>query len=183
MRLLLALFLLIPMTAVPAPKVVNIDFHDSVNYVSAALLIAQIEASQGAESIVIDIDSGGGSVPAGWLIVEAIEKSVTPVTCRVSGISGSMAHVILQACDIRQMVRGTSVLMIHNLSVSGVSGTPDDIQELATAMKTENDKLLLYELLRSNLTPDFVRNLIPGSKMLWVDATQAKAWGLIDEIL
>lgn len=184
MKKLLAVFILLSLGATPAPKATRLSLHTQVDYLSASLLIAQIEAAQGSSSIVLDIDTPGGSVDAGWQIVEAIEASKVPVVCVVSnGMAASMGSIILQSCSSRLMVSGVSVIMIHNMYITDASGTPDEIQALATRMKEDNDKLLNYEVRRTKVSADFIRSLIQGQKMLWIDAQQALKWGFVDAVL
>jgi ATP-dependent Clp protease protease subunit len=183
-RLILAALFIVSLTAGTPPKknIVRIDFHSEVDPMSVAVLMAQIEAAQTSDGIVIDIDTPGGYVFAGLEGVAAIENSQVPVICSVSGMAASMGSVLLQACDYRVMTSGTSVIMIHALQ-GGAEGTPDEVLEKAKEMKELDDRLLNYEVRRTNVSAETIRALIPGKKMLWMDAALALKLGFIDEII
>jgi ATP-dependent protease ClpP protease subunit len=153
MKFALSLLLLLLTAGATPKKPAYLQLHSQVDGESAYNLITKIEASQGASEIFLDIDSGGGSVGAGLKIIEAMHASQVKLTCTVTGLAGSMAHVILSQCDKRVMVAGRSVLMLHHLSVSDVSGTPEDIQALATQMKELDDQLLVMETAKTKKTP------------------------------
>jgi ATP-dependent protease ClpP protease subunit len=184
MRVLLAALMFLQIGAASAPRVAHLELHDQINLMTAGILIGQIEESQTADSIILDIDTPGGNVGAGWDIVKAIEASKVPVHCIVSnGMAASMGSIVLQACTTRSMVEGISVIMVHSVQISGVSGTPDDIQKVAEEMKVEDDRLLSYEVRRAKISKEFLKGLIPGYHMLWISPQQALKWGMIDEIL
>lgn len=66
-----------------------------------------------AEAVVLEINSEGGEVEAGFVIAKAIEDSQAPVHCVVDGEALSMAYFILQSCDTRS-ITPRSKLMAHN---------------------------------------------------------------------
>lgn len=69
-------------------------------------------------AIVLEINSDGGDVDAGFLLARAIENSSAPVVCIVDGEAMSMAFYILQSCDSRLMTF-RSALMTHEVRLAG----------------------------------------------------------------
>lgn len=76
---------------------------------------------RGVKAIVLEINSDGGSVDAGFLLAKAIESSPAPVTCVVDGEAMSMAFYILQSCTTRVMTFRSS-LMTHEVRLVSVGG-------------------------------------------------------------
>ena len=72
------------------------------------------------EPIMLEINCGGGSLSAGFMLITAIENSVTPIIGYVTGHCMSMAVAILASCDFKISSRFAS-FMIHEVS-SGFFG-------------------------------------------------------------
>ena len=86
-------------------------------------------------SVVLRINSPGGSVLAGFDLARYLEETGIQVVCVVDGEAASMAFYILQSCDVRLMT-SRSMLMAHEPSASGFfGGNPKDWQAMADAMK------------------------------------------------
>jgi ATP-dependent Clp protease protease subunit len=65
------------------------------------------------EPILVIINCEGGSVDHGLAIYDSIRNSKCQVIGKVVGMCHSMAAWVLQACDIRQVTRSSSI-MIHD---------------------------------------------------------------------
>ncbi len=74
-----------------------------------------LERTKKHSTIVVEINSGGGDVEAGLLIVDTIQQSSKPVTTRVAGIAKSMGGVILMA-GARREALPNSFIMFHQAS-------------------------------------------------------------------
>ena len=72
------------------------------------------------EPIMLEINCGGGSLSAGFMLITAIENSVTPIIGYVTGHCMSMAVAIFASCDFKISSRFAS-FMIHEVS-SGFFG-------------------------------------------------------------
>lgn len=72
------------------------------------------------EPIMLEINCAGGSLSAGFMLIAAIENSVTPIIGYVTGHCMSMAVAILASCDFKISSRFAS-FMIHEVS-SGFFG-------------------------------------------------------------
>jgi ATP-dependent protease ClpP protease subunit len=86
--------------------------------VTAAVDFIQESNRRNAKSIVLEINSEGGSVKYGFLLAKAIENSNAHVVCVVDGEASSMAFFVLQSCHHRFMTR-RSTLMTHNVYLEG----------------------------------------------------------------
>lgn len=72
------------------------------------------------EPIMLEINCAGGSLSAGFMLITAIENSVTPIIGYVTGHCMSMTVAILASCDFKISSRFAS-FMIHEVS-SGFFG-------------------------------------------------------------
>jgi ATP-dependent protease ClpP protease subunit len=98
------------------PCVVMMRFEETVTSESVERVTDMISAANAvrADNIVLEIDTVGGRVDAGFKLVKAIENSRAPVTCVVDYQAYSMGFYILQGCHERVMTR-RAVLMAHEV--------------------------------------------------------------------
>ncbi len=99
----------------------EIPIIGEINSDTPSVVQEAIDAAKkaGAAHLVIRIDSPGGSVGYGMLVIKAILDSNLPTTCIVDDMAVSMAGVILEspACGWR-VVHAQSVVMFHGVSGS-----------------------------------------------------------------
>lgn len=107
--------------AVPKGSIPHIKISGSITEEMATAFVGAMEVLNEAsiKHILIEIDTTGGSVDAGFKIAKAIEESDVAVTCVVDGAAISMGFYILQACPIRIMT-DRSVLMVHEPSIDTI---------------------------------------------------------------
>lgn len=79
---------------------------------SVAMLLRAYERENPSKPIRIIIDSKGGSVKAGWVIVDAMGICKSPIETVCYGEAASIASVIFAKGDRRYMLKH-STLMIH----------------------------------------------------------------------
>ncbi len=125
----MAVALLVPATAVAAPRVLAVEFENDVNPVTADYVIDQIERAneERYDAIVILLDTPGGLSDAMKDIYEAELVSRVPVIVFVypEGARAASAGVwIGQAADILAMAPQTNMGSSTPISVGG-----EDIQE------------------------------------------------------
>jgi ATP-dependent protease ClpP protease subunit len=103
----------------------------NVSEESVAAAILQLN-SLTESKLYLYINSQGGDVIAGLVLVDYLRNSGKDITC-IAKVAISMAHVILEACPVRV---GTpdNRLMQHRLS-TGAEGSPDDIAGQANQAK------------------------------------------------
>jgi len=102
------------------------DFHAEINNVTVRDFtdwLATRRLVDKAGSVVVNINSPGGSVFAGFVMMDAIREAREDgvhVTAKVSGMAASMAGIIAQAAD-KRLIGKESYLMLHEVS-SGMFG-------------------------------------------------------------
>jgi ATP-dependent protease ClpP protease subunit/transcriptional regulator with XRE-family HTH domain len=138
------------------------------------------------EKIVVNINSGGGSVTEGIAIANLLKADPRHVTTRAVGVAASIASVILLAGDTVEMAPG-SFLMIHNVWGEAV-GEAEDLRRTADVMDimTKEISNVYVQAIKSRKGGDRrsikkeVESLMTSES--WLSAEAAKEAGLIDKI-
>jgi ATP-dependent Clp protease protease subunit len=160
-------------------------FNEEVDESSAGRAIRWIQAANeaGADELMIEINTPGGSVPDGFELARAIENSEAPVTCVVDGDAASMGFYLLQSCDYRAMTK-RSKLMAHEPALGGsFRGQPNQWEAIAQMMKAERDALAEHCNHRLNITLQRYHELTDGGKMWWLLHEEAKKVAAVDEVV
>ena len=168
----------------PQGKPLRVMFNTEVSAESVAVTMAVMELAQaqGFTTILLEFNTPGGSVDAGFLLGKAIEDSPLPVVCVVDGEAASMGAWLLQGCKVRFMTPRSRLLM-HGPSFSGVSGSLNaadlayllnDLQSLTVAMNAQLCG-------RLNITREDCDARI--AKQWWFAAPEALEVGAIDAIV
>jgi ATP-dependent Clp endopeptidase proteolytic subunit ClpP len=132
----------------------------------------------GKGDLDVDLNSEGGAITEGIAIYHALRKHDGKVTVRVTGLAASMGSVILQAGDHRVISQGAYV-MIHNPSLA-TAGESSDLRRGADLLEKMGEDLLdIYES-RTGLARDKIQKMM--NEETWLNATEAKALGFVDEI-
>lgn len=168
----------------PAPKedVVHIKFNTDVNGLSALIAIGRIDKgiADGAKAILLELDTPGGSVKAGFRLSKAIEDSPIPVVCVVDGEADSMGFYILQSCDLRLMTR-RSVLMAHQPALGGeMYGPTEQWKNWAEALRAMEWAMIEHMVAKMKITPEEMEKRIQGGQMWWFDWREAIHTGAVD---
>ena len=155
-----------------------------INDQIANLIVAQLlylEREDPDKDIHIYINSPGGSVSAGL----AIHDTMKLVRCDVSticvGITASMATVLLASgTKGKRYALPNSTLHMHQV-MSGVQGQATDIEIAAREILRLQDKL--RKILAEATGQEYSKIARDSDRDFWLDAEQAKEYGLVDEIL
>lgn len=136
-------------------------------------------ASQGDEPVWIRINSPGGSVDAGLILIDTMKGVKAPIYCVVESSAYSMGAMILSFCDKRYGLKHAT-FMLHEASY-GASGEDPHNRSKMEFLTRFLDKV--HEEVARNLKmdPKAYRNRIRDT--WWMQAEEAKAAGLIDEII
>jgi ATP-dependent Clp protease protease subunit len=149
------------------------------NSIIAQLL--HLEREDPDRDISIYINSPGGSVHAGLAIYDAMRLNRCDVATYCVGICASMATVLLSSGQPgKRYAMPNSTIHMHQV-MGGARGQAADIEIEARETLRVND--LLRDLLAQNTgqEPDRIRR--DFDRNFYMDAQQAKEYGMIDEIL
>ena len=129
------------------------------------------------DTLVVNINSGGGSVTAGQEIYSLLHGR-QDVEIHIQSLAGSAASVIAMANTCKMSPVAT--IMIHNVSMSGASGDYHDMQKNAEVLKTMNSALAEAYVSKTGKTKDEILKMM--DRETWITASQALEMGFIDEI-
>ncbi|MDE2038396.1 MAG: ATP-dependent Clp protease proteolytic subunit [Elusimicrobia bacterium] len=154
---------------------------DSANLVISQLLYLDAEDSE--KDIHLYINSPGGMVTAGLAVYDTMQFVKAPISTLCMGMAMSFGAVLLAAGSKgKRFALPHARIMIHQpLIRGGLSGQASDIvieaEEMGKTKERLTDILALHSgQERERLFKDMERNH-------YMSAAEAKAYGLIDEVL
>ena len=140
-----------------------------------------IEKCAEGEELVFELNSGGGSVYAGFEMYSLIRGYKGATVAEVQGIAASAASVILSACDTVKM-SPVGQVMIHRASTYA-EGNSRDMKEAKQMLDTIDESILeayVEKAKGKKEREDFARMM---RNETFMTAKQAVECGLADEIM
>ena len=135
--------------------------------------------------LIVNIDSGGGSVYDGYVISDILERTDVPVICIVDHSAMSMAMFILQSCELRISTPRSS-FMVHAPSMvtkeSGLRSSIRDSETQANALQILGIALESHITSRSKITRQEYAKMI-DDRTVFFTPEQALEFGFIDLIM
>ena len=154
-------------------------YDDAANIIQAQLLF--LESTVPEKHILIYINSPGGSVSAGLGIYDTMQLVAPDVATICTGLAASMGAVLLTAGAAgKRSALPHSRVMIHQ-PLGGAQGQASDIE--ITAREILKTKRELYEILSIHSGVPIKKIEKDADRDYWLSAAEAKAYGLIDEVL
>ena len=151
----------------------------SANVIQAQLLY--LDSSDPGKDISIYINSPGGSVYAGYGIYDTMQFIGCDVSTICTGMAASFAAVLLVAgTKGKRMALPHSRVMIHQ-PLGGVQGQASDIE--ITAREILKVKKELYTIISDHSGKPYDEVERDSDRDYWMTAEEAKAYGMVDEIL
>ena len=155
-----------------------------VTDVSANLIVAQLlflESEDPNKDIQLYINSPGGSVSAGLAIYDTMHYVKCDVSTICMGMAASMgAFLLAGGAKGKRFALPNAEVMIHQPS-GGAQGQATDIKIVAD--KILQTKKKLNEMLAANTGQPYDVIAADTERDRWMTAEEAKAYGLIDEIV
>ena len=157
---------------------------DEVNDQTASLVVAQLlflESEDPNKDIQLYINSPGGSVTAGMAIYDTMNYIKCDVSTICIGMAASMGAFLLSSgAKGKRLALPNAKVMIHQPS-GGAKGQATEIQIVAeNILKT---KKKLNEILAANTGQSVEKIAEDTERDNFMSAEEAKAYGLIDEIV
>jgi len=157
---------------------------DEINQVTASLVIAQLlflEAEDPDKDIHIYINSPGGSVTDGFGIYDTMQLIKPDVSTICVGMAASMGAFLLAAgTKGKRFALPNSEIMIHQ-PLGGARGQATDIKIHAEQILKIKDKI--NQILSDRTGQPLDKIAHDCERDFFMSAEDAKAYGLIDEIL
>jgi ATP-dependent Clp protease protease subunit len=149
------------------------------NIITAQLLF--LESVDAKKDIQIYLNSPGGSVYAGLGIYDTMQYITPDVATICTGMAASMGAVLMCAgAKGKRSGLKHSRVMIHQ-PLGGAEGQASDIE--ITAREIIKLKKELYDIIAKHSNQTYEKVYADSDRDYWMTAEEAKAYGMIDEIL
>jgi ATP-dependent Clp protease, protease subunit len=149
------------------------------NIVTAQLLF--LESTDRTKDIQMYINSPGGSVYAGLGMYDTMQFVTPDIATICTGMAASMAAVLMSAGSPgKRTALKHARIMMHQPS-GGAGGQASDIE--ITVKEVKKLKNELYEVLAYHTGQPIEKVAEDCSRDYWLTATEAKEYGLVDEVL
>ena len=150
------------------------------NLVTAQLLF--LEAENPERDIWLYINSPGGSITAGMAIYDTMQFVKPDITTVCIGQAASMAAVLMAAgAKGKRYALPNSRFLLHQPSLSGLAGQATDIDIHAREILRLRTNLNTLLARHTGQTVDRIEQDVERDFIL--ESTQAREYGLIDEII
>lgn len=158
--------------------ILNGAIDDSVaSEICIALL--QLEAESYGGPITMMINSPGGSVSAGWMIVDTIQL-IDRVETICTGVAASMAAVILMSGVHRSILPHARVMLHQPLGGTGLVQS-SDLQIAAREMTRTRDELYAHICQCTGQSLEKVS--ADCDRDYWLGAEEAVKYGIVDDVV
>ena len=149
------------------------------NIIQAQLLF--LESVDNSKDISIYINSPGGSVYAGLGMYDTMQFIKPDVATICTGMAASMGAVLMCAgAEGKRSALPHSRVMIHQ-PLGGAQGQASDIEITAREILKLKDEL--YQIISKHSGQTMKKVTADSDRDYWMKADEAKAYGMIDEIL
>ena len=133
------------------------------------------------KDITLHVDSPGGSVKSGLSIVDVMDYVSSDIVTINTGMAASMGSILLgSGTKGKRYSLRFSRVMLHQVS-SGAEGNIQDIR--ISLQEAEKYNELLFGLLGKYTDKDPKQVMEDASRDKWLNAEEAKAYGIIDNII
>lgn len=152
---------------------------DLANVIVAQLLF--LESEDPDKDVNLYINSRGGSVSAGLAIYDTMQYVRCPITTICIGQASQMAAVIMAAgTKGKRKALAHARIMLHQ-PLGGAGGQASDIEIQAKEILKRKD--MLTDILVEHTKQDRARVAIDTDREFFMSASEAKAYGLLDDVL
>jgi ATP-dependent Clp protease protease subunit len=149
------------------------------NIVTAQLLF--LESSDRQRDIQMYVNCPGGSVYAGMGMYDTMQYITPDISTICIGLAASMGAVLLGAgTKGKRTALKHSRIMLHQPS-GAIGGQASDIEVSAKLLKQMRGEL--YEIISHHSGKTVEQITLDCSRDNWLTATEAKEYGLVDEVL
>jgi ATP-dependent Clp protease protease subunit len=142
-----------------------------------------LESLDSEENITLYINSPGGSVYDGLGLLDIMEYIKPEIGTINTGLAASMAAIILSSgAKGKRKALKRSRTMIHQ-PMGGYSGWAQASDMEIEAREINDLKKELYEIISDKTGQKYDKVYKDGDRDYWLSATDAKKYGIIDDII
>ena len=132
------------------------------------------------EDITLWIQSPGGSVTAGFAILDTMEACGCDICTIVMGSAASMAAVLASSGTKGKRYVGRNAEMMIHQALGGVSGQTADILRTASRIQKTNERL--YGILAANTGRSVEQIAADCDRDYFLDSAECIEYGLADKV-
>ena len=152
---------------------------DVANIIQAQLLF--LAAKDPGADITMYLNTPGGQVHSGLAIYDTMQLVQPDVATVCTGMAASMGAVLLCAGEAgKRSALPHSRVLIHQ-PLGGAQGQATEI--LIAAKEIEKTRTELFNIIAQHSGQPFEKVAADGERDFWMSAQEAKAYGMVDEIL
>ena len=148
--------------------------------ITAPMDIRSALEAAGGDEVTVLVNSPGGDMTVGAEIRSMLRRYQGKTTALFQGYGASAATLAVSACTVIQSEPG-ALLCYHNPS-GAAEGDYHEMRRSAEALRNARDCILeMYTARRASKSREELISLM--DKDIWITPTQAREYGLIDEIV
>ena len=152
---------------------------DVANIIQAQLLF--LAAKDPGADITMYLNTPGGQVHSGLAIYDTMQLVKPDVATVCTGMAASMGSVLLCAGEKgKRSALPHSRVLIHQ-PLGGAQGQATEI--LIAAKEIEKTRTELFNIIAQHCGQSYEKVAKDGERDYWMTAEEAKAYGMVDEIL
>jgi len=162
-------------------QVVELRIYDEIGFwgKTAAQFVEELDAAAATGlTIVVAINSGGGSVYDAFAMYNALRRYSGRTVGRVDSVAASAATLPLIACDTIEMPENAQI-MIHEPTTIA-RGTLKGLKASVAQMENILDSVIAAYVRRSGQTTEKIFEMMEATT--WMSALEAQAMGFCDVI-
>jgi ATP-dependent Clp protease, protease subunit len=154
---------------------------------SIMLRLLLLDDQNNTEDINLYIDSPGGEIQAGFMIIDTMNAVSAPVRTICCGMAASMASIILSSGEIgKRCIFPHGQVLIHEPRIDyqqGITVTASGAAELSSRLKGELELTEKILADRSEKKVSFSEIKAMCQRETWLNAEEALKTGLVDRII
>jgi ATP-dependent Clp protease, protease subunit len=140
-----------------------------------------LESIAPGKPIYFYINSPGGVVTSGMVMMDTMKLITSPVHTICMGLAASMGSLLLSHGEKgNRSIWPNGRVMIHQPSIGGAQGTAADLE--ITAREIIRTKQLGAKILADNCGQTFEKVMKDFDRDYWMNAEEAVKYGIVDKI-
>lgn len=153
---------------------------DTVNEIIRQMILL---STQSREPLTILIDTNGGSIQAGFQLIDVMEACPCTIRTIALGNACSMGAVILAAgTPGHRAISSRSKVLLHEPLIGvGVSGSASRMESIANNLKERRETINRMLAWYTGQSLDSVQ--VATSYEHWFTSEEAREFGIVDEVL
>lgn len=157
-----------------------VDDRSAKEVVNKMLLL---DFDKPGEEIRFYINSPGGVVTSGMVIYDTMRMLKSPVSTICMGLAASMGSILLSGgVKGKRFIYPHGEVMIHQPSLGGhIQGVSADLE--IQAIQTKKVKEMGARILAENCGKSFEQVMKDFDRDYWMDASEAKVYGIVDQVV